>query len=168
MAARSDTIAMLRKECLLRKARENTGKYVLELSESALLEKWSKYLGLQIELATTRDEEKGTTGKGVTAVLADIREMCPGVPTSLEVLESVCQEAPFYTPWWNGRTAATDIPPRKLSLQEVDVINRTYIESRAVFLEKRRGQEPGAALADAEYNLTAQARWNHKETEQAI
>jgi hypothetical protein len=75
---------------------------------------------------------------------------------------------PFYTPWWSGRTAATDIPPRELAPQEIDVINRRYIELRAAFLDKRRRQEPWAAIGDAEDNLTAQAHWNQKKTEQAF
>eukprot|EP00973_Karenia_brevis_P074728 10385887-Karenia_brevis.AAC.1 len=78
MAGRSNILATLRRECLLKKAQENTGEFTQELSESALLQKWPNYLDLQIELAATRDAEKGMAGKGVSALFADILEMCPG------------------------------------------------------------------------------------------
>ena len=54
--------------------------------------------------------------------------MCPGKDATEKEIEEVCRERSFHAPYWKGLTARTDIPGRVLSLAEVYVINRKYLE----------------------------------------
>ena len=93
---------------------------------------------------------------GETAALVEMRMMCLGKLATLEEIEEISRGTPFHAPFWKGMTAQTDIPERVLSPEEVDVINRKYLELNAEFDAKRRSQDTGEAIAEAEQNLTVQ------------
>ena len=135
MASQRFSLAKLRLECFLKKKRGVAGEYVHDLSEEILLGKWKEFLVMQIKVAASRDVDHKTAGKEESAVLIDMRAMCPATAASFEDIERACQDTPFYTPMWKGRTPAMTIPPRELAPVEVDVINRTYLELHAAFLE---------------------------------
>ena len=131
----------MRKECWLKKKRGTDNKFKEDMPEAMLVEKWQKFLDVQVKLSD----------HGETAALAEMLRMCPGETATLEDIEKACRETPFRTPFWKGKTADTDIPERVLSPAEVDVINRKYLELNAAFLEKaawaehRRGHRRGGA-----------------------
>ena len=87
---------------------------------------------------------------GESAALVEMRTMCPGKPATLEDIEEACRETPFRTPFWKGNTSHTDIPERVLAPAEVEVISRKYMEPKAAFDAKRRSQEAGEFIAEAE------------------
>ena len=94
--------------------------------------------------------------------------MCLGQPATLEEIDAACKETPFHTPFWKGKSSATDIPERVLSPAEVDVINSTYLELKAAFDAKRQGQDAGVAIGQAEQNLAAQASDHHGVNQQCF
>ena len=88
----------LRCECYSGKTKRS--KYNDAVKEPGLLSRWPKFLGLQVKLPDP----------GETAALVEMRKMCPGQPATLEEIE-----AAFRTPFWKGKSSATDIPERVLS-----------------------------------------------------
>ena len=129
-----------RKECYLKKKRGTDAKFKEDMSEHMVLQKWPKFLVLQVQLPDP----------GESAALVEMRTMCPGKPATLEDIEEACRETPFRTPFWKGNTSHTDIPERVLAPAEVEVINRKYMEPKAAFDAKRRSQEAGEFIAEAE------------------
>ena len=87
MTTQAAACVTLRAECYMNKRRDNRGVYNADLPEDALLQKWPKLLGLQIDLASARDEEKGTAGKGVTADCA--KRLLHDGPVSGQVVEAM-------------------------------------------------------------------------------
>ena len=140
------------------KGKSKDSKYTCPIKEPGLLSRWTKFLGLQVKLPDP----------GETAALVEMRKMCPGQPATLEEIEAACKETPFRTPFWKGKSSATDIPERVLSPAEVDVINRTYLELKAAFDAKRQGQDAGVAIGQAEQNLAAQASDHHGVNQQCF
>ena len=70
---------VLRKECFLKKKRGIDRKFKEDMSEGMLLEKWPKFLDLQVKLPNP----------GETAALAEMRKMCPGQPATLQDIEDI-------------------------------------------------------------------------------
>ena len=133
-----------RNECYTGKSKDS--KYTSSIKEPGLIDRWPKFLHLQVKLPDP----------GVSAALFEMRRMCPGEPASSDEIEKLCKETPFHTPLWQGRTPQTNIPERILAPAEVEVINNTYLELNTAFMVKREGQAAGAAIAEAEQNITAQ------------
>ena len=102
----------------LYKAKSHDSKYKDKLKEPGLLSRWPEFLDLQVKLPEPPE----------SVALEEMRKMCPGKPATLEEIEEISKETPFYRPFWKGRTTDTDIPARRLESAEVDVINRKYLE----------------------------------------
>ena len=81
--------ANLRKECSLKKKRSNDGKFKEDMSEHMVLQKWPKFLDLQVKLPDL----------GETAALVETRWMCPGNSATLEEIEESRREAHCRTPY---------------------------------------------------------------------
>ena len=94
-----------RKECYLKKKRGNDAKFKEDMSDHMVLQKWPKFLELQVKLPDP----------GEPAALVEMRTMCPGKPATLEEISEICKETPFRTPFWEGRTVQTDVPERVLA-----------------------------------------------------
>jgi len=124
----------------LYKAKSKDSKYKDDIKEPGLLSRWPKFLDLEMEMASA----------GETVALGEIRKMCPGKPATLEEIEEISKETPFYTPFWKGQTTDTDIPARPLEPAEVDVINRKYLALKAAFDAKRSSQNPTESIMGAE------------------
>ena len=107
-------------------------KFKEDMPAGMLLEKWPKFLDLQVTLPSP----------GELVALAEMQRMSPGKPATLEDIEEACRETPFRTPFWKGNTSRTDIPERVLAPAEVEVINRKYMELKAAF--KCQEAQPGS------------------------
>ena len=129
------------------KGKSEHTQYKETIKEPGLLDRWPKFLDLQARLPDP----------GGPAALVEMRKMCAGKAATLEEMEEACRETAFHNPFWNGKTATTDITERILSPAEVEVINNTYMELNAAFLAKLQGQDAGEAIAEAEQNRTVQS-----------
>ena len=96
------------------------------MPEDLLLKKWPKFLRLEMRLPKPTAAE----------VLANQRLMCPCEPATHEEIAAIVeQEGPFKTPEWNGPSNEHRIPSRDLSIAEVEVINKVFLD-----LEKYLGR----------------------------
>ena len=121
----------------MNKSRGAHREFVHEIRPHTLLDKWERYIKTRMEYAELRDQETESSdaickgGKRVRGVLAEIRKMCPGVATSFEGIQRICQEASFSTPLVNRRIdSSTHVlhTSRVLSPEEVYLINQKYVE----------------------------------------
>ena len=124
---------VLRKECYLTKSRGIDWKLNKDMSEALLVKKWPKFLQLEMELPKPTAAE----------VLANLRLMCPCAPATHEGIAAIVeQEGPFKTPEWIGPSNSHSMPSRDLSIAEVDVINKVYLDLKkylAAWSRKRHG-----------------------------
>ena len=110
---------VLRKECYLKTTRGPDWKFEKDMPEALLLKKWPKFLRLEMKLPKPTAAE----------VLANLRLMCPCAPATHEGIAAIVeQEGPFKTPEWIGRLKETSIPSPDLSIAEVEVINKVYLD----------------------------------------
>ena len=136
----------LRKE--LYTAKDHSSKSREDLKEPGLLSRWPKFLQLEMKLPKPSPTE----------VLANMRLMCPCEPVTNEEIAAIIEEkGPFKTPEWQDQSETTRIPPRVLSIAEVEVINKVYLDLKDELRKKRQEQTVGQALGDIEHDLAAQA-----------
>lgn len=113
-----------------------------------MLKRWPKFLDLHTELPDT----------GEVAALLEMRATCPGKDAAKEEIGQGCRERSFRTPYWQGKTARTDIPERVLSPAEADMINDKYLEFNSAFHAKSCEQNARVAIAEAEQNLEIEGK----------
>ena len=153
----SSGFILLRKELCLKRKMGNNSKFEEDMPLGTLVEKWPKFLAL------LPAQLPGGTGEA----LAMMRAMCPGKQLTLEELKRECDEkgVSFCTPFVRLRGKATqDLQPRTLVADEVHVINETYLDMRKAFADDKKVQDAGAAVADAQQDLSGQAHAYHEET----
>ena len=92
------------KNVMLKKKRGNDCKFKDDMPEGMVLDRWPKFLDLQVKLPDP----------GEPAALVDMKTMCPGKAATLQEIEGACRETHFRTPYWKGKTGDTDIPDRVL------------------------------------------------------
>ena len=84
-----------------------------------LLKKWPKFLRLEMRLPKPTAAE----------VLANLRLMCPCEPATHEEIAAIMeQEGAFKTSKWIGRSKEITIPSPDISIAEVEVINKVYLD----------------------------------------
>jgi len=130
---------VLRKECDLKKTAGTSGKFKKDMPEYLLFKTWPKFLRLEMKLPKPTAAE----------VLANLRLMCPcGPATHEEIAAIVEQHGPFKTPDWVGPSNGNSIPSRDLSIAEVEVINKVYLDLKEELLRKREEETLVLALGD--------------------
>ena len=93
---------------------------------SLATQKWQRFL--EMESKTHKQKQ--------TRFFQNMRQMCPCQPTTREEIISRAESNnPFRTPYWRGQSIEKSIPPRVLSVGEVEIINSfwcNWINSHAM------------------------------------